>query len=243
MISQIDPLICRWLTTFPRFQLLLDISLIDWYIRQKGTIYDCSWSYSVVSVRIGVRDSTNIQKPVEDGHITPMEDLLGKALVKDLKKKVVVSTKDAMMDRDLVLLYFSASWCPPCQAFSPVLKDFYGLLQEAHKFEIVYVSSDRTLGDFEEYYGIMPWLAIPMTRGAPEIKKILSRLLQIRGIPTLIVLDPKTGKFITNDAKIDILGAAGNLNKYKEIIAKWKSMEPVPIEEGFPSSSECCTML
>jgi len=27
--------------------------------------------------------------------------------------------------KEIVCLYFSAFWCPPCQNFTPVLKDFY----------------------------------------------------------------------------------------------------------------------
>lgn len=160
---------------------------------------------------------------------TPMESLLGKTLI---KQKVLVTTKNAMKDKDLVLLYFSASWCPPCKAFSPILKEFYSLLHNTEKIEVVYVSSDRTVEEFEGYYGQMPWLAIESV----DLKKRLASMLQIRGIPALIVLDSKTGKFVSNDARNDVQAAAGNTAKYKEVVAKWKSKEPVPIEQGLPSS-------
>ena len=40
----------------------------------------------------------------------------------------------------------------PCQAFSPLLIDFYNQTSKDGKLEIVYISSDRTVPDFEGYY-------------------------------------------------------------------------------------------
>jgi nucleoredoxin len=161
---------------------------------------------------------------------TPTEALLGKTLI---KQKVLTTTINAMKDKDLVLLYFSASWCPPCQAFSPVLKEFYGLVHDSEKIEVVYVSSDRKPEEFETYYGKMPWLAIE----SAELKQNLANVLQIRGIPALIVLDVKTGMLVTNDARSDIQAVAGNSSKYKGVVARWKSKEPVPIGQGLPASA------
>jgi nucleoredoxin len=35
------------------------------------------------------------------------------------------SADAALAGKDVILVYFSAHWCPPCRAFTPVLKDFY----------------------------------------------------------------------------------------------------------------------
>lgn len=59
-------------------------------------------------------------------------------------------------------LYFSAHWCPPCRAFTPMLGEFYNNLKAAGKsLEIVFVSSDRDEAQWKEYYHSMPWLALP----------------------------------------------------------------------------------
>jgi nucleoredoxin len=92
----------------------------------------------------------------------------------------------------------------------------------------------RSIPEWEEYYGSMPWLSLPEgTAGATsQIKNNLAQKLQIRGIPTLIVLDVKTGKFVTANARDDVSKVAGDNDKGLETIAAWKAVEPVPIEEA-----------
>ena len=36
-----------------------------------------------------------------------------------------VQADSALNGKKVVCIYFSAHWCPPCRAFTPVLKDFY----------------------------------------------------------------------------------------------------------------------
>ena len=35
------------------------------------------------------------------------------------------SAESALQGKEVVLIYFSAHWCPPCRGFTPILKDFY----------------------------------------------------------------------------------------------------------------------
>lgn len=60
-------------------------------------------------------------------------------------------------------LYFSAHWCPPCRGFTPKLAEMYndGLKD---KMEIIFISSDRYESAFNEYFGEMPWLALPYAK-------------------------------------------------------------------------------
>jgi len=91
-----------------------------------------------------------------------------------------------------LLLYFSAHWCPPCRGFTPVLVEFFDTLQTAHpSAEIVFVSSDRGVEAFDEYYAEMGqnWLALPFGHSA---RAQLSKLLDVSGIPSLVLLSAES---------------------------------------------------
>jgi nucleoredoxin len=183
-----------------------------------------------------------------------MESLLGPTLLgKDDK---VVSTRVALDKTDFVLLYFSASWCPPCRAFSPVLKEFYQNVQDL--VEVVYISSDKDYLEFQGYFGTMPWLSLPernpsssstttsTSSSSPsvvEIKNQLAQTCQVRGIPTLICLERKTGHFVTDQARNQIqtvLSSSSSSNgparvlACRELVTKtWKVETPtVPLSEA-----------
>jgi nucleoredoxin len=163
----------------------------------------------------------------------PMEELLGETLFINVKGDKI-STKKALQGKDFVALYFSAKWCPPCRQFSPILKDFYKACADKGKVEIVYISSDHSLNEFKEYYETMPWMSLPEGLGATaQIKNTLSQKLQIRGIPTLVVLEAKTGKYVTNGGREDVMTTNGNpRDRGVAVIEKWKATEAVPLEQA-----------
>ncbi|KAF6029087.1 NXN [Bugula neritina] len=95
-------------------------------------------------------------------------------------------------------VYFSAHWCPPCRGFTPKLVETYKKLKESGKdFEIVFASSDRDDKSFKEYFGEMPWLALPL---GDERKEKLSELCNVEGIPMLAIFDAEDKK-ITFDGR------------------------------------------
>jgi nucleoredoxin len=125
----------------------------------------------------------------------------------------------------------TASWCPPCKAFSPLLIQFYNKCAKEGKVEIIYVSSDKTIESFDEYYGNMPWLAIATDGTA--VKNELAKTFQISGIPTSLVLDCKTGAYITDDARNTVTEiASGTKEQGLALIKKWKEMESVPLDQA-----------
>jgi len=105
-----------------------------------------------------------------------------------LRGEESVSTADALKGKDCVAIYFSAHWCGPCRGFTPSFADAYNKLKAAgKKFEVVFVSSDRDEDAFKEYFGEMPWLALPYTRR--DLKQKLSSKFKVSGIPSLVLLD------------------------------------------------------
>jgi nucleoredoxin len=109
-----------------------------------------------------------------------------------------VSTTDALSGKGAVALYFSAHWCPPCRGFTPQLAGWYSSDLKAKGLEVVFVSSDRDDGAFQEYFKEMPWLALPYSDRAK--KDALSKKFKVNGIPALIILDAD-GKVITKDGR------------------------------------------
>jgi len=125
-----------------------------------------------------------------------LKELLGSELV--VAGGGTVAT-DAATDGKVLGLYFSAHWCPPCRGFTPQLAANYKALQDAGKdFEIIFVSSDKDQGAFDEYLGEMPWKALPFDKRAE--KAALSDVFDVEGIPTLVFIDEK-GKTITTSGR------------------------------------------
>ena len=86
-------------------------------------------------------------------------------------------------------LYYSASWCPPCREFTPKLVAFYQQLAQRHpEVEIVFVSSDQTPADMQNYMKTdrMPWAALRFERKSSE-----HELIHYcgSGIPDLVLVD------------------------------------------------------
>lgn len=132
-------------------------------------------------------------------------ELFGKTLLtKDGEKP----TADVVAGCDAVGVYFSAHWCGPCRRFTPELTKVYEQLRaDGKKFEIIFVSSDQDQAAFDEYYGSMPWTALPY--GERDTKASLSKKYKVSGIPTLVILNADAAT-ITKDGR----SAVGNPEKF-----------------------------
>ena len=121
------------------------------------------------------------------------------------------STADVCNGKKAIGIYFSAHWCPPCRAFTPVLAEFYLNAQEADDsgIEIIFVSSDQDQQSFDEYYGTMPWTAVPF--GSAKIRDLGSKF-SVRGIPSLIILDP-SGNVKDANGRGTVQSARGDVSK------------------------------
>mmetsp|Transcript_4243 Transcript_4243/g.13276 ORF Transcript_4243/g.13276 Transcript_4243/m.13276 type:complete len:504 (-) Transcript_4243:327-1838(-) len=124
------------------------------------------------------------------------EGMLGPQL---LTKTGPQPTRQALGGAAVVALYFSAHWCPPCRQFTPRLAA--ALAQPVPQLAVVFVSSDRDEASFQQYFSEMPWLALPF--GSPQ-QQTLGPAFNVRGIPTLVVLDAATGRLISTDGRGDL---------------------------------------
>ena len=116
----------------------------------------------------------------------------------------------------VVALYFSASWCPPCHRFTPLLaKRFTDLKAEGHPFEIIFVSSDRTADDAQKYYDeMMPWHMLKYEQR--DAKSDLSRCFEVRGIPSVILLNGDGELITTNGREVVMVEPFENWARLKE---------------------------
>lgn len=100
---------------------------------------------------------------------------------------------------DVIGIYFSAHWCPPCRNFTPLLAQIYNRLKAAGKsLEIIFVSGDRDSRSFEEYYNSMPWLAVPFENQLQV--RSLHQSFHVSGIPSLVFVD-RSGKVIEKNGR------------------------------------------
>ncbi len=110
------------------------------------------------------------------------------------------TTLEQLRSFQVIGLYFSASWCPPCKAFTPLLAQSYRELADM-KFEIIFVSNDRDAASFQEYFGIMPWIAVSFN-DSDKLREDLRKTFQVTGIPTLVLYNTETGAFTNRGVEL-----------------------------------------
>ena len=135
----------------------------------------------------------------------------------------------ALKNSDLVALYFAAHWCPMSTPVSLALDDAFGshdllmptdahLLSRGKKsLSIVYVSSDKTEHEYQDYIQNRNWIPVPFE--SPEkrqLKQHFSTCARIElkdlnidrkhEIPTIIVIDSATQGIITTNGANDVGG-------------------------------------
>lgn len=132
-------------------------------------------------------DATSAAAPAS---ATPsvFDDALDGNLV-SLKGKGLASHKDFVKPTKYYLFYYTASWCGPCQKFTPSLVEFYNANKPGNnEFEIILVTSDSDESAMEEY-------AVEKKMTWPHLK--LSKVDRFKkefkhpgtGIPNLVLTD------------------------------------------------------
>lgn len=135
-----------------------------------------------------------------------------------------------LLDTDYLLLYFSAHWCPPCQAFTPKLVDFYNTHGGGQLFNAVFISNDHSKTAMFDHMREtrMPWPALQYKSIAA---KTLNKTYSGDGIPRLVLINPK-GDILADCFKgREYLGPDIVLEKLKVLLTKRKN-DPVGISDS-----------
>ena len=117
----------------------------------------------------------------------------------------LVSAADGTVIRGLpdsaspvVALLFSASWCPACARFEPLLADFYDDLPDG-KLPVVLVSRDKSQADMEAALRadhVPPgWLALD--HGERDLARRLELALGVTTVPSLAILRRTDGAIVS----------------------------------------------
>lgn len=147
------------------------------------------------------------------------------------------------LDNRLVLLFFGAGSCPRCQAFAPVLRDFFIQLTDefyvlrAAQLALVYVSQDTTEEQQDLFLRDMPkkWLFLPFE---DDLRRDLGRQFSVERLPAVVVLKP-SGDVLTLDGADEIrrLGPAcfANWQEAAEVLDR-SFLQPEDLDDPAPRS-------
>lgn len=144
-----------------------------------------------------------LAEPATAAAASVFDEILDGNLVK-LSGKSLKSFKDLKKPSKYYLFYYTASWCGPCQKFTPSLVDFYEK-NKNDNFEIVLITSDSDENSMEGYAASkkMPWPQLKLKKAGDFKKKFQHG---VRGIPSVIVCDLE-GKIVTpNGRDLNTLG-------------------------------------
>ncbi len=97
----------------------------------------------------------------------------------------------------VVMIDFWATWCPPCIAETPYMKDAYAKYHEKG-FEIIGISLDRKLDPLKKYI-VKNEITWPMIYDQDQKKSIADKL-SVTVTPSIFILD-KTGKVIAMNVR------------------------------------------
>jgi nucleoredoxin len=121
-----------------------------------------------------------------------------------------INSKECMKNKKMIGLYFSGSYCPSSIKFTPILNEVYLKIKERNpNFEIVFISSDKTIESFNHYLKYMPWVAVPYDQ--KNIKTKLCNMFEIKTLPQLVLINEQ-GDIINTEGRYYIYNNRNNIS-------------------------------
>ena len=118
------------------------------------------------------------------------------------------NAKCKVLKDKIVLLYFTASWCPPCRKFTPILVEF--AKKHKDKLIVVVISRDKTKTAAVKYMkknnAKMFYLIMP----GRHSNKLMAKF-GVSGIPTVVAIS-KDGTLLSKNAR-GAITSSNNLPK------------------------------
>lgn len=116
--------------------------------------------------------------------------ILGKEIIQKNNSKYQTVSTNTHLAGKIVGLYFSSSWCPPCQHFTPQLIKFYNKYHQDSNFEIVLIPyHEQSQKEFNDYFSKMSWYSLSH-KDNMSITKLIKDY-QCVTVPSLIFLNAK----------------------------------------------------
>jgi nucleoredoxin len=115
-------------------------------------------------------------------------------------------------NRGYVMVYYSASWCPPCRQFTPILNKYYLENRKKQNFDILLVCADRSEKAMLSYMSKMSFNALAFDK----IRSSGLGQFAGTGIPNLTVFD-SSGKVVIDGRKMRAMEA---LEAFKKLPKK-----------------------
>jgi len=135
-----------------------------------------------------------VRKVANKMGINSLDELLGATVVDNKKQQVPVTS---LGGKGKVLgLLFAARWNPQSCGFTQHLVKFQARLKD--RLQVVFVSSDENVQQWNNLFAKMPWLAVPFT----DQRRLaaLSQKFDVKALPTLVLIDASTLLTLHEDA-------------------------------------------
>ncbi len=159
----------------------LDVELREPYFQEFGKLFGTSQDKQLAAYGRRIAETES----------TPGQDLIGQPIELHGLTALGVELDWSAYRGKAVLIDFWATWCGPCRRETPLIKDLRSRYHE-RGFEVVGINLDKDQAALAKYLDEqdLPWANV-----IGEAAQTLSRRYEVRGIPTLMLVDQQ-GKVV-----------------------------------------------